>query len=86
MSTHNIPFQYKKENHPKLSQICSYGIFSKGLKNEFDTAVVNGPSMFESLKVYCTSINVNLLVFWNPKQIHILIVKVKHLHLNSVYS
>ena len=21
-------FQYKKENRPKLSQICSYGIFS----------------------------------------------------------
>ena len=29
MSTHNIPFSIyiKKENHPKLSQICSYGIF-----------------------------------------------------------
>ena len=33
--------QYKKENYPKLSQICSYGIFSKGLKKEFETAVVN---------------------------------------------
>ena len=40
-----------KENHPKLSQICSYGIFSKGLKNEFETAVANEPSMFEPLKV-----------------------------------
>ena len=43
-------FQYKKENHPKLSQICSYGIFSKGLKNEFETAVVDEPSVFEPLK------------------------------------
>ena len=32
---------YKKENHPKLSQICNYGIFSKGLNNELETAVVN---------------------------------------------
>ena len=51
MNTHNI----KKENHPKLLQICSYGIFSKGLKNEFETAVVNEPSVFEPLKVFCTS-------------------------------
>ena len=36
--------------------ICSYGIFSKGHKNEFETAVVNRPSVFESLKFYCASI------------------------------
>ena len=47
-------FQYKKENHLKLSQICSYGIFSKGLKDEFERAVVNEPSVFEPLKFYCT--------------------------------
>ena len=40
-----------KEIHPKLSQICSYGIFSKELKNEFEIAVVNEPSVFELLKV-----------------------------------
>ena len=27
--------------------------FSKGLKNEFETAMVNEPSVFEPLKVYC---------------------------------
>ena len=27
--------------------------FSYGLKNEFETAVVNKPSVFESLKFYC---------------------------------
>ena len=32
VSTHNILFQYKTANPPKLSHICSYGIFSKGLK------------------------------------------------------
>ena len=31
----------------------SYGIFSKGLRNEFETAVVNEPSVFEPLKFYC---------------------------------
>ena len=45
--------QYKKENHPKLSQICNNGICSKGPKNEFETAVVNEPSVFEPLKFYC---------------------------------
>ena len=47
MSTLNI----KKKitlNYPK-----SAGIFSKGLKNEFETAVVNESSVFEALKVYC---------------------------------
>ena len=44
--------QYKKENHPKLSQICIYEICSKGPKNEFETAVVNEPSVFEPLKFY----------------------------------
>ena len=30
MSTHNIPFKYKKENHTKLSQICSQEVFFQG--------------------------------------------------------
>ena len=46
-------FGIKKENHPKLSKICSYGIFSKGLKNEFETAMVNESSVFEPPKFYC---------------------------------
>ena len=47
-------FNIKKENRPKLSQICSYGFFSKGLKNEFETTVVKEPSVFEPLKFYNT--------------------------------
>ena len=56
MSTHNIPFfQYKhNKNHHKLSQICSYGIFSKGLKNEFEKAVVNESS--------CSSLSSTVIV------------------------
>ena len=40
-------------NHPKSAAM---GFFSKGLKNEFETAVVNEPSMFEPLKFYCISV------------------------------
>ena len=46
-------FNTKKENHLKLSQICSYGMFSMGAQNEFETAVVNEPPVFEPLKVCC---------------------------------
>ena len=42
-----------KKKHPKLSQICNFGMFSKGLNDEFETAVVNEPSVFEPLKFYC---------------------------------
>ena len=38
-------------NYPKST---ATGFFSKGLKNEFETAVVNEPSVFESLKFYCS--------------------------------
>ena len=59
MSTRNIPFlKIKKENHPKLSQICNYGICSMRFKNEFETAVVKEPSLFEPLKVYCISFDI----------------------------
>ena len=45
--------RYEKENHPKLFQISSYGLCSNGPENEFETAVVNEPSVFEPLKFYC---------------------------------
>ena len=45
MSTSSIPFSISK-NYPR--------IFSKGLIDEFKTAVVNEPSVFEPLKFYCT--------------------------------
>ena len=53
MSTYNIPFYYEKGKQPKSSLISSCGIFSKGPKNEFETAVVNEPPVFEPLKFYC---------------------------------
>ena len=52
--TQNTVFNINTKNHPNLSQICSYEIFAKGLKNEFDSAVVNESTVFEPLKCYCT--------------------------------
>ena len=37
-------------NYPKSAAM---GFFSKGHKNEFETAMVNEPSVFEPLKFYC---------------------------------
>ena len=45
-------FNIKKKialNYPKSAAMV---FFSKGLKNEFKTAVVNEPSVFEPLKFY----------------------------------
>ena len=54
---------YKNENHPKLCQICNYGICSKGLKNESEIAVVNKPSVFEPLKFYCIAGKLSMQIF-----------------------
>ena len=54
MSTHNIPFSRLKKkiilNYPISAAM---GFCSKGLKKQFETAVVNEPSVFEPLKFYC---------------------------------
>ena len=56
MSTHNIPFSiYKKKITLNYAKSASMGFFSTGLKNEFETAIVNKPLVFEPLKFYCIS-------------------------------
>ena len=60
--TQYIIFNIKKENFCKLSEICRYGFFSKGVKNEFETAVVNEPLVFEPLKFYCTT-KIKVVIF-----------------------
>ena len=54
MNTRNMPYQYKKltRNYPKFNKVCRYEIFCLGLKNEFEIAMVNEPSVFEPLKFY----------------------------------
>ena len=55
--TKHTNFNIKKKkitlNYSKYNNICRYGIFSKGPKNEFETAMVNEPSVFEPVKFYC---------------------------------
>ena len=53
MRTHNIPFSICKGKIPKIIPSLQLWDFSKGLKIEFETAVVNEPSVFEPLKFYC---------------------------------
>ena len=50
MRTHNIPLLKNTLNYPKSA---AKGFFSKGLGNEFETALVNEPSVFEPLKFNC---------------------------------
>ena len=54
--------QYTIFNIKKISQICSYGTFSKALKNGFETAVVNKPSVFEPSKFYAYFLTI-LVIF-----------------------
>ena len=44
----------KQKNTLNYPKSAAMGFFSKGLKNEFETAVVNETSVFEPLKFYCT--------------------------------
>ena len=54
--TQYIISQYNKENHLSYPKSAALRFFSKGPKNEFETAVVDEPSVFEPLKVYCINI------------------------------
>ena len=47
-------FNMNKKNTINYPKSSAKGFFSKGLKNEFETAVVNEPSVFEPLKFYCS--------------------------------
>ena len=54
MRTHNIPFSIYNRKSPQINpDLQLWDFFSKGLKNEFETARVNEPSGFEPLKFYC---------------------------------
>ena len=39
---------------PNIVMSADTGFFSYGLKNEFEIAMVNEPSVFEPLKFYCS--------------------------------
>ena len=59
MSARAIPFLIFKNiilNHPESAAMR---FVSKELKQEFETAMVNEPSVFEPLKVYCSANMIN---------------------------
>ena len=45
--------QYKKKIILNYSKSATKEFYSKGFKNEFETAMVNEPLVFEPLKFYC---------------------------------
>ena len=55
MSTHNIPFSIKTQRSPYIIPKLHLLDFSKGFQNEFETAMVNEPSVFEPLS--CTVVH-----------------------------
>ena len=53
MSIHNIPFLNMKKKITLDYPISAATVFFKLPKNKFETAMLNEPSVFESLKIYC---------------------------------
>ena len=56
MYTQYTVLNMKKKNNLNYPKSAAMKLFSKGLKNEFETAVVNEPSVFEPLKFYCIAV------------------------------
>ena len=52
-NTQYTVFNIKTKITLNYSKSAAKGFFSYGLKKEFETAVVNKPSVFEPLKFYC---------------------------------
>ena len=48
-------FNMKKKNIIYYSKSAAMGFYSKGPKNEFETAVIKEPSVLEPLKFCCIS-------------------------------
>ena len=53
-------FNIKKKITLHYRKSAAMGFFSKGLKNEFEAAVVNEPSVFEPPKFYCICLYINI--------------------------
>ena len=59
MSTHNIPFLIYIKKSASIIPNMQLLVFSKGLKDEFETTVVNEPSVFQPLDFYCNDKHIN---------------------------
>ena len=66
-------FSIKKKVILNCPKSAAMGFFSKGLKNEFETAVVNEPSVFKPLKGLLCNLTVTILItdkfMWRKKKL-----------------
>ena len=63
MSTHNMPCSIERRKSSKIILNLQLRDFFQGTQDEFETAVVNEPSVFEPLKFYCTEITMKRISF-----------------------
>ena len=58
-------FSIKKKFTLYYPKYAAVGFSSKGLQNEFETAVVKEPSVFEPLKFYCIMFEIILPLMYD---------------------
>ena len=68
--TQRTIFNIKKKITLIYPKSAAVGFYSKGLKNEFETAMINEPSVFEPLKFYCKCISPETCLSYE-KKLHI---------------
>ena len=56
-------FNIKRKSDPNYLKYASMGFFP-GTKHEFKTAMVNEPSVFEPLKLYCIKCFLNPMLYF----------------------
>ena len=67
MSTLNIQFHDKMTKFPQIFVLLSYWKNFIGLKNEFELAMANEPSVFELPRFHCilyTHFSANTFILW----------------------
>ena len=60
MNTQHTIINIKKKIAIKYPKFAAIGFFSRGLKNEFEIALVYEPSVFEPLTVYCMLVLISM--------------------------
>ena len=73
-------FNMNKKNTLDYPKSAAKVFFSKGLRNEFETAVVNEPSVFEPLKFNC------ITFYQKTRTISNLMPLLSYVHFDSIYS
>ena len=75
----------KRKNNLNYPKSAAIGFLSKGLKREFETAVVNEPSVFEPLKFYCTEFTISTVNIYNEDILCIRCMRVSYFQLSFFF-